>query len=321
VKSFAGPFVPAPDEPQYAPIHEFPIVEQGPGFNVRDLGEGVLGVATTTKMGAITPELVEGLKAYFEANGDERFVLTSEAKAFSVGFDLNFFMEHASAKNWVAIEAALVQLQELADLLGRLKIVAAVHGYCLGAGTELAIACPMVAAHPDSQIGLPEAKVGLLPGGGGAARLALRSQSGGARRVVDVCMAISKGFTSSCADEAKAAGFLRTSDVTVYHPDRLLFDARRLAKTVVAAEDQSWSLPGGPIGGMIDQEQKLLKSRGEFSDHDELIADKIKHVFVKSTSFADALSWERTGFGDLCHTGLTLARIKHMLETSKPLRN
>jgi enoyl-CoA hydratase/carnithine racemase len=49
-------------------------------------------------------------------------------------------------------------------------VIAAIHGYCLGGGLEIALACDLRVAHAESQLGFPEVNLGLLPGGGGTQR-------------------------------------------------------------------------------------------------------------------------------------------------------
>jgi len=59
------------------------------------------------------------------------------------------------------------------DRIGKLSkpLVAAIHGYCLGGGLEIALACDLRMASPDAQFSLPETGLGLIPGGGGTQRL------------------------------------------------------------------------------------------------------------------------------------------------------
>lgn len=59
------------------------------------------------------------------------------------------------------------------DRVARIRkpVVAALHGYCLGGGLELALACDIRIAAPDARLGLPETGLGLIPGGGGTQRL------------------------------------------------------------------------------------------------------------------------------------------------------
>lgn len=320
IRSFEGKYVFVPHEPQYRQITDYPILDQRPTFNVRDLGDHVKAVSFTTKMGTISPALLTDLEEWF-AIPDGPTVLTSEAKHFSLGFDLNWFLERMEQTRFHEINEGLEQLQRVALLLSTRKVVGAIYGYCLGAGFELAMQCPQIVAQADSMIGFPEAKVGLFPGGGGTAELGLRAQAGGAKAIVEVARRLAVGDSSTSADHARSLGYLRSTDLTVYHPERLITEARAAAKSVHVGDRPNWAIPAGPLVGMIDQAIAELQGRGGFTDHDKHIAEKIKMVISKATSFNHALELERSLFVELCGNALTIARVRHMLETSKPLRN
>lgn len=319
VLTSAGTYeAPAP-EPDYRTIKDFPVVSTHENFNVRDLGEGVLAIALTTKMGIITPALCDELLAFLDsATGP--MVLTSEARAFSVGFDLTFFTEKIAAGDWDEIDLGLQKLQNLSIALSQHKIVSAVSGYCLGAGWEIAAACQKMLALSESNIGLPEAKVGLLPGGAGTARFRLRHQASAADLVQGV-LTLVRGQVSASAGEAKELGYLRATDVIVHHPDRLLAEARAAALAVEVDPIPAWKHLEGPIVGMIDRQVDEITKSGEISDHDNIIGDRIKFVFAKCNSFEEGLTKEREMFLQLCKNALSVARIQHMIETGKPLRN
>lgn len=321
VQSNSGPyFAPAP-EPEFATIQDFPILTAQEGFNVRDLGDGVHAIATTSKMGVINPALITSLTSYLDSGASSRFVLTSEARVFSAGFDLRFFVDNIEASNFDAIDQAIADFQRLNSTIGRFPSVAAVWGFCIGGGFELAAGCSFIAASPETQIGLPEALVGLIPGGAGNAVMRLRSQSGGAKGLVEAVQHLATGTLSANADDARIKGFLRNEDITVYHPDRLLTEAKKLALAAEPLNRPAWQEVAGPVKGMVDRMQQELAKLGVLSTHDQLINDKAKQIFASSTDWEDANRREREAFVELCQEGLSLARMRHMLETNKPLRN
>lgn len=318
MRSFSDGYVSLPNEPEFRTIRDFPLIEQHPSFNVRDLGDGIAAIAITTKMGVITPTLVLELKDYLSSR-DGRWVLTSEGKSFSVGYDLQFLLQNGDAEQFQAVEDGLRDLQELADLISSKRIVAAIYGHCLGAGLELAAACALVVAHPETQIGLPEAKVGLLPGGSGTAMMRLRSQ-GDAKQMAEMILQLTLGATSSNAAEAKKLLYLRSSDPICFHPDRLIHEAILAAKTVEPQPRPEWSQSVGPLAGMADQALDDARTKGDLTDYDLTIGTQIKAVFRTPTR-EEALSKEREEFEHLLTHALTHARIKHMLDNGKPLRN
>jgi enoyl-CoA hydratase/3-hydroxyacyl-CoA dehydrogenase len=87
-------------------------------------------------------------------------------RAFSAGADITGFVGGSSEGDRPA------GIQPVADLIEQapVPVVAAIHGYCLGGGLEIALACDYRIAQRESQLGFPEVNLGLLPGGGGTQR-------------------------------------------------------------------------------------------------------------------------------------------------------
>lgn len=320
VLSFEGRYVPRKEETEYLTVTDFPVMGEYDGFRVRDLGDGVHAVSVTNKMGVYSPSTVCAMLAYLESGRSQRIVLTSEAKVFSAGFDLKFLLDKIEAEDWDACEKALSEFQGLGLLLRRIPSCAAVFGVCLGGGFEMAAACSMIAANAETQVGFPESRVGLLPSGGGVAFMHARNQDT-AKALVEAAKLITLGTVARNADEARRRGFLRKEDLTVYHPDRLLAEAKRAALTAQPAGIPEWKKVAGPVLGMIDAMQVELTKSGELTDHDCTIGDKIKAAIAKAESFEDSLAKERAGFIELLKEGLTQTRIRHMVENGKPLRN
>jgi 3-hydroxyacyl-CoA dehydrogenase len=321
LRGYDGSSIPMPSEPDYRPLQAYPVVSEHETFVLRDLGDGVMAVALTTKMGTINPTLVRELHDLLDTGKLSRFVLCSEARSFSVGFDLRFFQEKIEVQDWTGIDVALQELQRLTLRLREHASVAALHGYCLGAGLELSLGCSTIVALAETQIGLPESKVGLLPGGAGTVLMRLLAQEGGAKAITDAAIRLTTGQVSVNSVDARKLGYLEATATVVYHPDRLISEAKKVAQQIEPRPLPQWIPPIGPVVGMIDRAQEEMKGRGLMTDYDEVIGDRIKSVFSKSSSTEEALVKEREAFLDLCGRALTHARIRHMLETNKPLRN
>ena len=87
-------------------------------------------------------------------------------RAFSAGADISGFVGGSAEGERPG------GIQPVADMLeaAPVPVIAAIHGYCLGGGLEIALACDFRIATRDAQLGFPEVNLGLLPGGGGTQR-------------------------------------------------------------------------------------------------------------------------------------------------------
>jgi enoyl-CoA hydratase/carnithine racemase len=113
--------------------------------------------------------IIETLWNELESLDDEVNVVVLRGRgerAFSAGADITGFVGGADDGGRPA------GIQPVADLIEQtaVPVVAAIHGYCLGGGLEIALACDFRIATRDAQLGFPEVKLGLLPGGGGTQR-------------------------------------------------------------------------------------------------------------------------------------------------------
>jgi enoyl-CoA hydratase len=187
------------------------------------------------RLNALNDELIAGVvTALEEADRDPEIraiVLTGSEKAFAAGADIGQMSTATATEMYEARERI-----EMWDRIRavRTPIVAAVSGYCLGGGNELALACDLIVSSPSAQFGQPETGVGIIPGAGGTQRL---TRAVGKSLAMDVILsgrfltaneALAAGLVARVADdwlgEAKAVAAAIASKAPV---------ATRLAKELV----------------------------------------------------------------------------------------
>jgi len=239
------------------------------------------------------------------------------------------------------IEAAVMQLQKtsLALKYSAIPTVAAVHGMALGGGCELIMHCDRTVAALESYIGLVEAGVGLLPGGGGSKELALRAASDAKGGNLFPFLqkyfeAVATAQVSKSAEQAKEIGYLRSCDKVVMNRFEVLYVAKAEVRALAeAGYRQPLKAVNIPVAGRsaiatLKMAMENMLAGGFISEHDYLIGSKIAHVLcggdVEAGSLVDEqwfLDLERAAFIELLATEKTQARIEYTLKTGKPLRN
>ncbi len=111
-------------------------------------------------------ELLEALAFARDTDNVRAVILTGEGRAFCVGADMK---EHGGAARTLYQRRAYLQLgNDVCEALYRLPkpVIAAVNGYALGAGAEMAVACDFILMAEDARIGFPETSIGTCVGGG-----------------------------------------------------------------------------------------------------------------------------------------------------------
>lgn len=186
--------------------------------NILVKDKGKVRTVTMNRKSPLNPLDMDTLREIRDAilNSGNRVILLHGAnRAFSAGADINNFLKLTN-------ETAGAFAKEGHDIMNAIAtyprpVVAAIHGYCLGGGFELALACDLRIAHPETTFGLPEVNLGILPGFGGTQRM---------RHIVGETVAfglISTGKRFK-ADEAHRLGLL--NEVS----ENYLGDAEKLAE-------------------------------------------------------------------------------------------
>ena len=139
------------------------------------------------KLNALNREVLEALEALLRsAQTDPKvqgLMITGQGKAFCAGADIHRLAE-CDAQSGYAFAKMGQGVFRLLETLGKPSI-AAVNGYALGGGCELAMAATLRMAASTAQFGQPEVKLGVIPGYGGTQRLARLVGKG---RALDLCL-------------------------------------------------------------------------------------------------------------------------------------
>ncbi len=331
------------------------VVKKNPGASLIDLGNGVAAIELHSKMNALGGDIVtlitQTLKPTSDAVRDfEAFVITGDSTNFSVGANLMQLLLSVQEEEWDEVEIAVKQFQNMTQAIKFCPrpVVVAPYGMCLGGGVEIALHAAARQPHAELYMGLVEAGVGLIPGGGGCKEMTLRSIEAGSSirpdargEGVEIFEALKKNFetiakatVSTSAAEARQLGFLKPSDNITLNRDRLLTDAQTRARQIAdagytaPAPRTDIPAPGESVLATLKLAIWTMREGAFISEHDARVATWAAHILcggklTPGTPVTEQylLDLEREAFLSLCGEKKTQERIAFTLKTGKPLRN
>lgn len=208
---------------------------------------------------ALDATTLEELTAAFgdvAGNAETRCVILTGAgdKAFVAGADI-------AAMSGLGVEEAR-RFSDLGRRLGELMdslpvpVIAAVNGFALGGGLELALLCDFIIASSNARLGQPEVNVGVLPGFGGTQRLPRRIGPAHARQLL---------YTGEMVDAARAAELGLVNEVTA--PEALLPRARAIAEQIASRAPLAIAAVKRAVraGEDLPLERGVMAEQGEFA--------------------------------------------------------
>jgi len=189
---------------------------------------GVITLNRPKQLNALSPQLMQELGAALQAyDGNEgigAIVITGSEKAFAAGADIAAMKDYSYMDAYMA-DYVTRDWEHLRRI--RKPVIAAVAGYALGGGNELAMMCDIVIAAENARFGQPEVNLGVMPGAGGTQRL---PRAVGKAKAMDICLTA----RMMDAQEAERAGLVSR----VVPLDKLMDEALAVADKIA-----SYSLP------------------------------------------------------------------------------
>jgi 3-hydroxyacyl-CoA dehydrogenase len=338
------------------------VIRKNAGASLVDIGDGVACIELHSKKNAIGDDIVSLITQTLHPDSEHvrnfrGFVISGDASDFSVGANLMQLLLAMQEGDWDEVDLAVRAFQRMTAAIKFCPrpVVSAPFNLCLGGGVEISLHA--AARQPSSELymGLVEAGVGLVPGGGGTKEMALHAVDAAAiesgispiespRQFAfsgELQDALRQRFetigmakVSTSAAEARGLDLLKASDKITLHRERLLLDARDtaiyLAELGYAAPAPRMQIPvpGDQVAATLKLGVHLMRQAEYISDHDAKIGNHIIRILcggsVTPGTFVTEqylLDLEREAFVSLCGERKTQERIAFTLKTGKPLRN
>lgn len=310
-----------------------------------DIGDDVVALQWNTKMNTIGSEVLEALNKSISIAEDKYkgLVIANDGANFSAGANVGMIFMFAVEQEYDELDLAirLFQNSMMRVRYSSVPVVVAPHGLALGGGCEMSLHADKVYAAAETYIGLVEAGIGVIPGGGGTKEFALRAADEMHEDEPETITLKNRFFTVATAKvatsgfEAYDMGILRKG-----HDEVVMNQSRRIAEAknaVIEMNNQGYVQPvqrtdikvlGRSVLGALYAGINGMWRAGYATDHDVTVAKKLAYVMCGGdlseqslVSEQYLLDLEREAFLSLCGERKTLQRIESVLKTGKPLRN
>ena len=295
-------------------------------------------VEFTTKANALSTDSMLALKE--AAQNNKSTIIINEAMQFSAGVNLNYVMDFAKNNEWSKIEKFIVDFQQTCKAIkyADKPFIAAPSGLAIGGGFEVVLHCDYSVSHTNVVLGLVESLVGLIPAGGGCKEMLWRwlqtpegkeNSEYASMKVFDL---IGYAITSSSPNEAKPNQFFLSKDKVVINRDRQLTTAIELLNNIesnyIKPSEPVFRLGGSSVKDKMFEKLEKLYSEKKIMDHSLEVGKQIAFVLSGGNTNMnsdltedDLYNLELEAFMRLIQMPKTQERIKHTLETGKPLVN
>jgi 3-hydroxyacyl-CoA dehydrogenase len=321
------------------------VIKKNGGASLIDLGDGIALLEFHSHSNSIGPDILQMINfAIDEVEKNYKgLVIGNQGKNFSVGANLAMILMEAQDDNIWDLDMVVRQFQQTTMKIkySSKPIVAAPFGMTLGGGAEMCLPAAHIQASMETYMGLVEAGVGLIPGGGGNKELYIKHLEGLPKGVdFDLQKVANKVFetiamakVSTSGEEARENNFLNEADGISVNSNHLLYDAKQAALNLYESGYKAPVRKKVPVTGEPGYATLLLGAQtmhlsGYISEHDLKIAKKLAYVIsggkVPYGTEVDEqylLDLEREAFLSLVAEPKSQQRMQHMLVKGKPLRN
>ena len=341
------------------------IVRSNSAASLVDIGDHIACIELHSLKNAIGGDVVSLVSSVLRPDSDAvrdfaGFVISGDRDNFSVGANLMQLLLAAQEGDWDEVNGAIRAFQQMTQAIKFCPrpVVAAPFGMTLGGGAEMCLHAARRQPFAETYIGLVEAGVGLIPGGGGTKEMLLRAVDAAAavlppdprgqnpgparfaqsaemlnalRRALET---IAMAKVSTSAIEGRTIGLFGSVDRITTNRERLLLDAKAhvlaLIEAGYTAPIPRAEIPAPGLAALATLEMGvfLMGEAGYASEHDQKVARWAAYILAGGrvtpgslVSEQYLLDLEREAFLSLCGERKTLERIAFTLKTGKPLRN